>query len=140
MSSPNNQANLQYVNQQQGRLSNAFFIHGGRDSAMNYPVAAGYDAFLVDEENKMFFIKSNDVTGRVINLREFKYEEITPKQNNAYGVPDGFDPSKYATKEDLNMLLEEIRSMQNVRDKGHHYNNRNNRRNRNGKSYNESVL
>ena len=134
MISPNNQM----VNQQQGRLSNAFFIHGGRDSAMSYPVAAGYEAFLVDEDNKMFFIKSNDPSGRGFILREFTYEEVTPKQNVASGVPDGFDPSKYATKEDLNVILEEIRKLQEGKDRGHN-NYRNTRRSRHGKPYDESV-
>ena len=133
MISPNNQN----VNQQ-GRLSNAFFIRGGRDSAMSYPVAAGYEAFLVDEENKMFFIKSNDPSGRGFILREFTYEEITPKQNIASGTPDGFDPSKYATKEDLNAIIEEIRKLQGERDRGRN-NYRNNRRSRHGKPYEESI-
>ena len=133
MISPNNQN----VNQQ-GRLSNAFFIRGGRDSAMSYPVAAGYEAFLVDEENKMFFIKSNDPSGRGFILREFTYEEITPKQNTAFGTSDGLDPSKYATKEDLNAIIEEIRKLQGERDRGRN-NYRNNRRSRHGKPYEESI-
>ncbi len=133
MISPNNQN----VNQQ-GRLSNAFFIRGGRDSAMSYPVAAGYEAFLVDEENKMFFIKSNDPSGRGFVLREFTYEEITPKQNTAFGTSDGLDLSKYATKEDLNTIIEEIRKLQGERDRGRN-NYRNNRRSRHGKSYEESI-
>ena len=135
MISPN-QANLQGgANAPQGRLSNAFFIHGGRDAAMNYPVAAGYEAFLVDEEAGMFFIKSNDVTGRVINLREFKFTEVTPKQ-----IKEGeADLSKYATKEDFNMVLEEIKKLQG-QNRGHRYNMRNNRRNKHGKPYdNEST-
>lgn len=135
MISPNNQMNLQ--NNQQGRLSNAFFIHGGRDAAMNYPVAAGYEAFLVDEENKMFFIKKNSPQGG-FTLREFTYEEVTPQQNTALGTPDGFDPSKYATKEDLNMILAEIRKLQEGKDRGHN-NYRNTRRSRHGKPYDESV-
>lgn len=132
MVSPNNQTNFQNQNQQV-RLSNAFFIKGGRDAAMNYPVAAGYDAFLVDEDLKMFFIKSNDMAGRSISLREFKFEEVTPKQT-MQEVPVGFDPSKYVTKDDFNVLVDEIKKLQNGRDRGHHYN-KNNRRSRDGKSY-----
>ena len=137
MISPNNQINLQ--NNQQGRLSNAFFINGGREGAMNYPVAAGYEAFLVVEESEMFFIKSNDVAGRTVCLREFKYEEVTPRQNIASGVPAGFDPSKYVTKDDFNALLEEVKKLHGGRDRGHN-NFRNNRRSRNGsKPYDESI-
>lgn len=132
MNSPNN-PNLQNLNQQ-GRLSNAFFIHGGRDGALNYPVAVGYEAFLVDEESKMFFIKTNDASNRTINLREFKYEEVTPKQTQM----SDFDPSNFVTKEDFNAILEEIKKLQEPRDRGHRYNNiRNNRRNRNAKPYDD---
>ena len=135
MISPNNnQAGFQ-VNQQV-RLSNAFFIHGGRDGAMNYPVQAGYEAFLVDEEKKMFFIKKNNPNGG-FSLREFSYEEVTPQPNVAMGTPDGFDPSKYVTKEDFNMLLNEIRDLKES-NKGHQYHGRT-RRSRNGKSYDESI-
>lgn len=140
MVSPNNQMNLQ--NNQQGRPSNNTFIvriSGGRNTAINYPVAIGYEVFLVDEENKMFFIKSNSSMGTGITLREFTFEEVTPEQNIAVGTPDGFDPSKYATKEDLNMILEEIKKLQIGKDRGHQFN-RNNRRSRNGsKPYDESI-
>ena len=136
MISPNNQMNLQ---NQQVRLSNAFFIHGGRDGALNYPVQAGYEAFLVDEENIMFFIKYNNPAGQGVILREFTYEEVTPQQNTAIGTPTGFDPSKYATKEDLNAILLEIRKLQEGKNRGRQYNGRN-RRSRNGsKPYDESV-
>ena len=136
MISPTNQINLQNINQSQVRLSNAFFIHGGRDAAANYPVQAGYEAFLIDEENKMFFIKTNNPAGQGFNLREFKYEEVTPKPNVATATPNGFDPSIYATKEDLNVILEEIKKLQEGHDKGHHTR-RNVRRSRNGKSYDD---
>ena len=137
MISPNvSQATFQ--NNQQIRLSNAFFILGGREGAMKYPVQAGYEAFLVDEENKMFFIKKNNPQGGC-SLREFTYEEVTPQQNTAFGTPDGFDPSKYVTKDDFNLLLEEVRKLQGGRDRGHTYNNRSTRRNRNVKSYDESI-
>lgn len=138
MISPNNQTNLQGagINGMQGRLSNAFFIHGGRNAAANYPVAAGYEAFLIDEDEKMFFIKTNNMSGGSMKLREFKYEEVTPEPDNQ-GIQNGFDPSKYVTKDDFNVLVEEVQKLTHSRDRGHHYNNRNNRRNRNGKSYDE---
>ena len=87
MISPNNQTNLQNQNQQ-GRLSNAFFIHGGRDAAMNYPVAAGYDAFLVDEDLKMFFIKSNNISVEWFksNSKEHvNYKFYRPKLESIFG-------------------------------------------------------
>lgn len=122
------------INQQirQNRNTNAFFIHGGRESALKYPVMAGYDAFIIDEENQMFYIKTNDMNGQNMSLREFKYEEVTPQQQQPQQ-----DSSKYATKEDFNMLLAEIKKLQNNRGefREHRRNNYNNRRNRDGKQY-----
>ena len=133
----NNQTNLQMP--QQGGIIQTFFVNlngGGRNSALNYPIAAGYEAFLLDEESKMFFIKKNN--GMSITLREFKYDEVTSEPVQVSGTnPINFDPSKYVTKDDFNVLVEEIKKLQNGRDKGHHYNNRNNRRNRNEKTYDE---
>lgn len=132
MVSPNMQQNLQNVYQTamtQGYASNIIPIKGGRDVAKNYPVAAGYAAFLLDEENKMFFLKINDASGIPKPLREFKFEEITPADPNA------FDPSKFVTKEDFNVLLSEIKKMN--RKEPHHHNN--SRRNDNGKSYEKSI-
>lgn len=122
------------INQQirQNRNTNAFFIHGGRESALNYPVMAGYDAFIIDEENKMFYIKTNDMNGQNMSLREFKYEEVTPQEQQPMQ-----DSSKYATKEDLAAIMAEIKKLQNNRGefREYHRNNYNNRRNRDGKQY-----
>lgn len=122
------------INQQirQNRNTNAFFINGGRESVLKYPVMAGYDAFIIDEENKMFYIKTNDINGQNISLREFKYEEVTPQEQQPQQ-----DSSKYATKEDLAAIMAEIKKLQNNRSefREHRRNNYNNRRNRDGKQY-----
>lgn len=122
------------INQQirQNRNTNAFFIQGGRESVLKYPVMAGYDAFIIDEENQMFYIKTNDINGQNISLREFKYEEVTPREQQPIQ-----DSSKYATKEDLAAIMEEIKKLQNNRGefREHRRNNYNNRRNRDGKQY-----
>jgi hypothetical protein len=136
MISPNNQTNLQNI--QQGHIQQTFFVNlngGGRTAAINYPIAAGYEVFLLDEDSKMFFIKRNN--GIEITFREFKYDEVTPK-TPAQNVPADMDLSKYATKEDLNVILEEIRKLQEGKDRGHN-NYRNTRRSRHGKPYDESV-
>ena len=120
------------INQQisQGRGTNAFFIQGGREAALRYPVMANYNAYIFDEENKMFYIKSNDMNGQNMSLREFKYEEVTPHEQTTVQ-----DPSKYATKEDLAAIMAEIKKLQNNRGEHHRNNFRNNRRNRDGKQY-----
>lgn len=137
MISPTMQQNVQNGYQTamtQGYASNVISIKGGRDVAKNYPVAAGYAALLLDEDNKMFFLKINDSSGIPRQLREFKYEEITPAD------PTAFDPSKFATKEDFNILLSEIRKMSNKEGKPRHYSNEHKpRRNNDGKSYEKTV-
>ena len=97
--------------------TNMIQIHGGRDGAINYPVQIGYKALLIDEENKMFFIKSNDINGVPSPLREFKYEEITSDST------EKVDSSNFVTKEEFNKLLDEIKKLQN--NGGHRYNNYN---------------
>lgn len=120
------------INQQisQGRGTNAFFIQGGREAVLRYPVMANYNAYIFDEENKMFYIKSNDINGQNMSLREFRYEEVTPQEQTQVQ-----DSSKYATKEDLAAIMAEIKKLQNNRGEHHRNNFRNNRRNRDGKQY-----
>lgn len=133
MISPINQQNLQNAQSAmtQGYASNVIPIRGGREGARTYPVAAGYAALLLDEENKMFFLKTNDSSGIPRQLREFKYEEVTPAD------PATFDPSNFATKEDFNVLLNEIKKMNNEGRTRRYENSR--RRNSDGKSYEKSI-
>ena len=105
MTSPSIPNTLQYPG-----TTNIFPIRGGREGAMRYPVQAGYTVLLLDEESKMFFIKKSDGTP----MREFTYEEVEPQIQNASGI----DTSKYATKEDFNILLaklDRIEKAQNYR-------------------------
>lgn len=111
--------------------SNIIYIRGGLDGAKNYPVTPGYTAFLLDEENKKFFIKSIGANG-VPNIREFDYEE----KNTQMQASSGDDSSKYATKEDIEYLKKEIRKLH---EKRNNYKHNNYRRNGNGKSYGKSV-
>lgn len=134
MISPINQPNLQNAQSTmtQGYASNVIPIRGGREGARMYPVAAGYAAFLLDEENKKFFLKINDSSGISRQLREFKYEEVTPAD------PATFDPSNFATKEDFNVLLNEIKKMSNGETRSRRHNEYR-RRNSDGKSYEKSI-
>lgn len=112
--------------------SNAIHIRGGLEGAKNYPVTPGYTAWMIDEEAKQFFIKTIGANG-VPNIRIFNYSE-EEQQTHASAE----DSSKYATKEDFNMLMEEIKKLQS----GHrnNYKHNNYRRNYgNGKSYGKTV-
>lgn len=81
------------------QTSNAFFVHG-RDGANKYPVGPGYTAYLFDDEEGKFYIKSNGQP-----LREFEYTEITPPDNS------NIDMSKFATKDDFAALMTEIHKL-----------------------------
>ena len=77
-------------------------VRGGREGANTYPVAMGYTALLLDEESKMFFIKKSDGSP----MREFTYEEVSPAPVVAS------DPSKYATKDDINAIIARLDEIQ----------------------------
>lgn len=121
MISPNNYA------------TNIINVRGGREGANTYPIAMGYTALLLDEENKMFFIKKSDGTP----MREFKYEEVSPVIPNTVDA----DPSKYATKEDINAIMTRLDEIQ--RSRSDHYSpkfNKSRRNEHNGQHYAKSNV
>lgn len=67
----------------------------GEEGANRYPVAPGYSVPLFDKNDKRFFIKSVDVSGMPMPLREFKYEEVI-RQKEPENVPND-----YVTKNEL---------------------------------------
>ena len=73
------------------------WIDEGESGALRYPVSAGNSVALFDKHESRFFIKSVDISGMPLPLREFKYEEVIRKDENK---TDSADPL-YATKEDL---------------------------------------
>ena len=85
--------------------TNIISVRGGREGAMMYPLQAGYTALLLDEENKMFFIKKSDGSP----MREFTYEEVLPAPTVAG------DPSKYATKDDINAIMARLDEIQRAK-------------------------
>ena len=89
----------------QGYNTNVIRIQGGKEAAANYPVQLNYTAMLLDEDNKLFYLKTRDQNGVLQPLREFKYEEIDPPKENA-------QKDEYVTKEDFNKLLAEVKKLQ----------------------------
>ena len=120
MISPNNQNGIQAS----PFATNIMTVRGGREGALSYPLQAGYTALLLDEENQMFFIKRNDGSGMQLPLREFKFKEVTPSNSNPG------DGTQYATKEDFNILMAEIKKLQ-----GNTQNNFKPRRNNSGQQH-----
>lgn len=113
--------------------SNIIYIRGGLDGAKNYPVTPGYTAWMIDEENKKFFIKSIGANG-VPNIREFDYEE----KNSQMQASSSDNSSKYATKEDFEYLKREIRKLHEKRNT-YKPNNNYRRSGNGGKSYGKPV-
>lgn len=58
------------------------WIDDGEAGANRYPVAAGNSVALFDKNEKRFFIKSVDISGMPMPLREFKYEEVVRQQES----------------------------------------------------------
>lgn len=104
--------------------SNIIYIRGGLEGAKNYPVQPGYTAWLIDEENKQFFIKTIGPNG-VPNVREFDYVERSSQMQAS-----NEDSSKWVSKEDLDKLYRRIERLEKNSYKPNNY-----RRNGNGKQY-----
>ena len=111
--------------------SNIIYIRGGLEGAKNYPVTPGYTAWLIDEENRQFFIKTIGANG-VPNIREFDYNERNPQM-----PASSEESSKYVSKEEFESFKQEIRKL--CSDKRNSYKHNNYRRNGNGKSYGKSI-
>lgn len=72
------------------------WIDDGEAGANRYPVAAGNSVALFDKNEKRFFIKSVDISGMPMPLREFKYEEVIRQQETTPVVQ-----GSYISKEEL---------------------------------------
>lgn len=67
----------------------------GEEGGNRFPVAPGYSVPLFDKNDKRFFIKSVDVSGMPMPLREFRYEEVIHQKE-----PENV-PNDYVTKNEL---------------------------------------
>ena len=56
------------------------------DEVKNYPVAAGVTVLLLSFNLKKFWLKSTSTNGVPETLREFPFEETTPKTETSTGV------------------------------------------------------
>ena len=88
---------------QMAATNGVIWIERGEAGANSYPVAPGYSVPLFDKDEQRFFIKSVDISGMPMPLREFKYEEVVKKQPT-----ETFDDSKYVTRDDFSNLENDI--------------------------------
>ena len=73
------------------------WIDGGEEGANRYPVSPGYSVPLFDKNEKRFFIKSVDVSGMPMPLREFKYDEVIRQKETPNQIPQ----ENYITKDEF---------------------------------------
>lgn len=77
-------------------LQNSVAFVNGEEGAKNYLVAAGNSVLLMDFNINKFWVKSTGPNGIPQQMREFTFEEITPKIETAQ--------SDFVTKQELNDL------------------------------------
>lgn len=74
----------------------------GESGAKAYPVVSGNSVLLMDSEEKVFYIKTTDVTGVPQPLRRFSYEEVTDQT-----VPT-IDTSNFITRDEFEAKFAEL--------------------------------
>lgn len=74
---------------------NLIFVDG-LDMANNWPVPAGTSAIMMDSQNPVLYIKSVDMTGRVLPLEIYDLKKREPNPEEAY-----------VTKSEMKSLLDE---------------------------------
>lgn len=94
-------------NQQQQPQQNGGRIYvQGEESAKSYLVAPNQSVELWDTESQTIYLKSADASGiPSIRILDYTYRESMPKSKG------GLDMGAFATKEDVDILKEEIASL-----------------------------
>lgn len=73
----------------------------GLEGARNYPVSPNSRMVLFDSNQDIFYIKSTDAGGYP-SISAFQFSPVSSQEQNT---------ANYATKEDLNILLDQITSL-----------------------------
>lgn len=76
----------------------------GESGAKAYPVASGNSVLLMDSEEKVFYIKTTDVTGVPQPLRKFSYEEVTDQVITEPSI----DTSNFITRDEFEAKFAEL--------------------------------
>ena len=99
------------------------WIDDGEAGANRYPVAAGNSVALFDKNEKRFFIKSVDISGMPLPIREFKYDEVIRQQepqtiNNQYITKDEFNDFENAVLNKVDEMMQKYISNKKEKSKG----------------------
>ena len=88
----------------------------GESGAKSYPVAPNNTVQLMDSEQPIFYWKTVDQSGMPLQLRKFKYQEMTENSPVSEKSEKAYTDIPYATKDDIEQIrgeIEQIRSDMN---------------------------
>ncbi len=81
-------------------------VHG-KEVALSYPSQLGAPAYFLDDSQPYLYKKRLDANGNVVEFRKFRLEEEIDER--AVQI----DPSKFATKDDINGIYNAIAELKN---------------------------
>lgn len=81
-------------------------VHG-KEVALSYPSQLGVPSYFLDDSQPYLYKKRLDANGNVVEFRKFRLEE----EKDEPQVP--IDPSKFATKDDINGIYNAIAELKN---------------------------
>lgn len=85
----------------------ALSIVHGKEVALSYPSQLGVPSYFLDDAQPYLYKKRLDANGNVVEFRKFRLEEEIDEPQ----VP--IDPSKFATKDDINGIYNAIAELKN---------------------------
>ena len=80
----------------------------GESGAKSYPVAPNNTVQLMDSEQPIFYWKSVDQSGMPLQLRKFKYQEMTENAPIIEKEEKEYKDTNFATKDDIEEIRGEI--------------------------------
>lgn len=103
------QANYAYANSVNNK--NIIWV-AGQAGAEAYQMEPGSRAVLLDSKDQIFYIKVVGPDGRPEPLMAFKYEPLNLNmQNESSQASQAVDTSNFATKDDLNQIMEYVKKL-----------------------------
>lgn len=95
------QQQAQYSQQQQPAKPLEIPFVGGVDGAKAFTMPNGSNAILMDNAEAMFYMVQSDQQG-MRTIKAFQFQEVELKQ------PSAVDTSRFATKEDLQVIMQQL--------------------------------
>ena len=84
----------------------------GLTGAKGYSVPPNTTIFLMDSDAPQFYIKQSDRNG-MCTIKAYKFEEMA--ENDAAKIPETIDTTKFVTKEELSVIIQELTAALNTK-------------------------